>query len=203
MSPIEKLSEHFSRFPGIGTRQARRFVYFLLSSNEDFIRELVELIESLRKDFAQCELCFRFLNGKAKLCAICINTERDRKTLMVVEKDIDLENVEKSGTYKGRYFVLGGILPLLSGKKDSAPRLKDCAVAVSKQAHTGELKEVILALSAHPEGEHTMLELQKILKPITEKNSLKVTTLGRGLSTGTELEYSDGETIRNALQNRR
>lgn len=207
MNSLNRLAELFSKFPGIGARQARRFVFFLLGADKVFLMELLMSVEALQKEWGQCRMCFRFWNRKDDsaeiLCATCADPERDTKTLMVVEKDIDLENIEKSGTYKGRYFVLGGLLPLFEKKTHSFFRENDFLTRVKEQAEQGWLSEIILALSAHPEGEHTTLYLRKALKPIAQKKALKISVLGKGLSTGTELEYSDRETIKNALESRR
>lgn len=107
---FNQLIELFMRFPGIGPRQARRFVYFLAGENSDYVKNLGEMIISLKKQSGQCASCFRFfassnlaveplgsLSGStAKLCPICANSDRDSSLLMVVEKDVDLENIEKN-----------------------------------------------------------------------------------------------------------
>jgi len=132
---------------------------------------------------------------------------------MVVAKDTDLEAMEKSGTYQGKYFVLGGTLALIERKNADKLRFKELTGRVSRSVtpasssvipakagiqSSSPLKEIILALSANPDGEHTADELKILLKPF----SLKMSTLGRGLSTGSELEYADKETLKSALQNR-
>jgi len=207
MDSISKLTEVFKSFPGIGSRQAQRFVYFLLSQNPSFIEDLSKLISEIKKDISQCANCYRFFTKSIhdaqenNLCAICTNPQTDKSILMVVEKDVDLESVVKTGTYKGLYFVLGGSLPILEkdpAKKIRARELFDRAQEYAK----GELKEVILATSATPEGENTAQYVSKILAPLAEKYGVKISALGRGLSTGTELEYSDANTLQNALKNR-
>ena len=116
---------------------------------------------------------------------------------MLVEKDQDLAALERAGTYKGRYFVLGGALTL-SGK--GGIREKELLTAIQKRLEKG-LQEVVLALSATSEGEHTADYVRRLIAPHREK--LKISTLGRGLSTGSELEYSDAETLRAALAGRK
>ena len=112
---------------------------------------------------------------------------------MLVEKDVDLENIEKSGVYNGRYFVLGGTMSLTNDKNNL--RFKELFAKVKEEKY----KEIILALSANVEGENTARYIEKILEPL----KVKITHLGRGLSTGAELEYSDSETIKNALEGRK
>lgn len=117
---------------------------------------------------------------------------------MVVAKDTDLDAMEKSKMYGGRYFVLGGTIALTERKNGEALRMNELLSFVEAKAKNGELKEVILALSANPDGEHTADELKVLLAPL----SVKVSTLGRGLSTGSELEYADKATLASAFMNR-
>jgi recombination protein RecR len=119
---------------------------------------------------------------------------------MIVEKDVDFENIERAGTYKGYYFILGGTLSLLE-RKSGTIRAEELKKTVKDRAKEG-LEEVVLALSASPDGEHTTLAVREILSPLAKEHSFKISMLGRGLSTGLELEYSDPETIKNALKNR-
>ncbi len=198
MTTFDKLADLFRQFPGIGPRQAKRFVFFLLSRDKGYLEELNALITNLKEHIVQCKECFRFFQRKngATLCPICADPNRDTSELMVVAKDTDLEAMEKSGTYHGKYFVLGGTLALIEKKNADTLRFKELQAQVTKDAKN--LKEIILALSANPDGEHTADELKILLKPF----ALKLSTLGRGLSTGSELEYADKETLKSALQNR-
>ena len=205
MDPIQKLTEYFLKFPGIGRRQARRFVYHLLSKDQKYLSGFSDLIAEIKKDISECSSCHRFFSSKTapeKLCDICKDTTTDTETIMVVEKDFDLENVRKSGAYSGRYFVLGGTLPFLDKNPNESIRAKVLFDEVEKGGKAKILKEVVLALSANPEGEHTALYVKKILEPLAEKYQFKISVLGRGLSTGTELEYSDSDTLKNAFKNR-
>jgi len=204
MNSIDKLAEYFSKFPGIGTRQSKRFVYFLLTRNNGFIYELTDLIKQLKKEVKICEECSRFysLKDKSNLCCICKDPNRDRSLLMVVAKDADLENIERIGNYNGMYFVLGGLLPILEKQPEQRIRLKKLLDLIKRKIKNQELKEVILALSLNPEGENTLDFLSQEIKKLVDKYQLKISTLGRGLSTGTELEYLDNNTFENAFKNR-
>lgn len=198
MDHIEELARALSRLPGIGPRQGKRFVYFLLAAPAAERAKLAELIASLGKDVHQCSECLRFHNGgSASVCNYCSDKTRDSSLLMLIEKDQDLAAVERAGTYKGRYFVLGGVLTL-SGK--GAIREKELTKTVEKRLKNG-LKEVVLALSATSEGEHTADHVRGLLA--SHRNAIKISVLGRGLATGSELEYSDAETLRAALSNRK
>lgn len=121
---------------------------------------------------------------------------------MLVSRDADLEAVEKSHVYEGLYFVLGGSIPILDKNPEGRIRSRELLETVEKRASDGTLKEIIFSLNANPEGENTHEFLERFLKPLKEKYNLTFSTLGRGLSTGTELEYSDSETIKSALENK-
>ena len=131
------------------------------------------------------------------LCNYCADTNRDDSILMVLEKDQDLQAVERAGTYRGRYFVLGGVLTL-SGK--GAIRERDLVRVVETRAKQG-LQEIVLALSATSEGEHTADRVRELLAPL--RGPITLSELGRGLATGSELEYADSATLSAALQNRK
>ena len=205
MNSFNRLIELFGKFPGIGPRQARRFVYFLLVQNSSYIDEFISLLKSLKQEVSICPSCKRFFVGKhaaAALCSLCGAANRTRKELMVVEKDVDVDAIEKSGTYDGLYFVFGGTIAILEKDPEERARLKDLEKTVAERIKKDSLSELILALSATLDGEHTADYLSEKFKPLAQTHNFKITTLGRGLSTGTELEYSDAETIKNALKNR-
>lgn len=198
MNSIDKLSEIFSRFPGIGPRQAKRFVYFLLSRNGDYAGELARAVQNLKKEIIQCGECMRFFakNGQAsKLCSICSDDTRDDSMLMIVPRDIDFEAVERSGGYRGYYFILGGVVPILEKEPEKRIRVKELEAKVRRSKN---LKEIILAMNANLDGENTA----EFIKQKYQGNSLIFSTLGRGLSTGAELEYADPETLKNAFLHR-
>src|SRR3990167_203023 len=199
MSPIDRLSALFEKFPGIGPRQARRFVQYLLVAPPGIRGEIAEQIRSLGTQTAQCQRCYRWFpvrqttsNG-ASTCDICMDEHREKSLLFVVEKDADIDNVERSG-YKGLYFVLGGIIPLASEEPEKHVRLRE----LLKRAEADKPSEIILGLSATTEGDHT----RQILAEKLQKTNSKISSLGRGLSTGSELEYADPDTIHQALANR-
>lgn len=203
MNALSRLAELFQEFPGIGPRQAKRFVYFLLTRNPAYMNELSKLLNDIRAHVHTCTSCFRFFNDEREqaLCSICRDAGRDRSQIAVVSRDADLEHIEKSHAFRGTYFVLGGIVPILEKDPERSVRSAELRTHIAARADT--LAEVILAMSLNPEGEHTAEYVQKILAPLATEHGFKITTLGRGLSTGTELEYSDTETLKNALGNRK
>jgi recombination protein RecR len=204
MNPIDRLTQAFEKFPGIGPRQARRFVQYLLRESGVARTALADDIKQLGSNTFQCKQCFRWSvkNGeKNNICSICSGTTRNKGVLFIVEKDADIDNVEKSG-FRGLYFVLGGVVPLAVEEPEKHIRAKQLLARVEADGSQKILKEVILGLSATTEGDHTRTFLQEKLIPIAEALNFKLTSLGRGLSTGSELEYADPETISNALNSR-
>jgi len=132
---------------------------------------------------------------------MCANPERSAGVLAVVASDVDLAALERSGTFRGYYFVLGGTISLAS-EKTSGLRVKQLVDSIAARATSG-LKEIILAFPANPEGDVTATHVREKLEGIAVTNSISITSLGRGLSTGSELEYADPETIKSALESRR
>lgn len=203
MNDLDKLVELFTQFPGIGPRQARRFVYFLLGKDRGYLQEITKRILEVKDHVKQCGHCYRyfFASGATPLCNICADPVTEKSSLMIVAKDADLESVRRSSVYDGRYFVLGGSIPILEKEPARRIREKELATEIRRALKDDGLKEIILALSANPEGEHTTEYLKGLLAPLVGSQA-RISVLGRGLSTGTELEYSDGDTLRNALKHR-
>ena len=212
MNPIERLASAFEKFPGIGPRQARRFVQYLLSAPEAGRKELAQDIAKLGSETRVCKKCYRwFVKATASggvspkaisnLCSICSNPSRNSGILFVVEKEADLQNIERSG-FRGLYFVLGGTIPLAAEEPEKHIRAKELLQRISEDGSAKKLTEVILGLSATTEGEHTRQILYEKIEPLAKGLSFKLSSLGRGLSTGSELEYADPDTISQALSSR-
>jgi len=212
MDSIHRLEEIFAKFPGIGPRQAKRFVYYLMNKSPSSIRELVELIEEVKKTTSECSSCHRFFaeasgqrgsnRSNQILCNICSDDSRDKTVLMVVARDSDFESIEKSGAYNGRYFILGGTIPILDKEPDKRIRLEPLLNRVTNDSKSG-LAEIILSLNTTPEGDNTAIIVKEALhKVIDPTRPIRISLLGRGLSTGAELEYVDRETIKSALKHR-
>lgn len=204
MNSLDKLIGYFEKFPGIGARQARRFAFHILTMPKAEAGELAKLINSLQDSVIECVSCRRFFaqNGSRNgLCNICHDNNRDSGKLLVIERDSDIQPIERSGVYDGLYFVLGGTVPLLEAKENQKLRGGGFKHIVEERLPQG-LSEVILGFSINPDGENTGRFVESILKGIPGTDKLKISHLGRGLSTGSELEYADPETLKNALQNR-
>jgi recombination protein RecR len=204
MTNLDKIIKHFERFPGIGGRQARRFAFHILTLPDTDVAEISDLLKNLQSSVIECSRCHRFFSnngGSGQICSICTDGNRDRSKLMVVERDTDVQSIERSGIYDGLYFVLGGTIPLLESAESN--KLRGGALKSSIDAQlTEDLKEIILGFSVNPDGENTGRYVEALLKEKIAEHSITITQLGRGLSTGSELEYADPETIKNALRNR-
>jgi recombination protein RecR len=199
MDPISKLTEYFREFPGIGPRQAKRFVYFLLTRNAGYLDEISKLILDIKKSIKLCNSCFRFFQSNNGItCPICSDKNREASQLMIVSRDVDFEAIEKSKSYNGYYFILGGIIPILDKEPEKKVRLNELANKIKNNQY----KEIIISLNANAEGEHTTDFIKEYLNSKFPSSGITISVLGRGLSTGTELEYSDSDTIKNALKNR-
>lgn len=210
MSNLDKLTSYFEKFPGIGGRQAKRFAFHVLTLDPSSVAELAALIGGLQATVVECASCHRFFGasgGTANLCSICSNQNRDHSKLMVIATDSDITAIERSGQYDGLYFVLGGMVPLLHS--EDSKKLRGGALKATVEARLAAgLQEIILAFAVNPDGENTGRFVESIISSFILKEStsdepaLRISQLGRGLSTGSELEYADPETIKNALRNR-
>ena len=198
---IQKLINLFSRFPTVGPRTATRFVFYLLKLKGEEVNELTSSISKLKENIKLCSFCFlpfepsTSSDQRAELCQICQDKTRDKSLLCVVEKESDLESLEKTKKYKGLYFILGGTVSAL--KKENIKQLR--SQEFLKRAEDLEIKEIIIATNPTTEGEATALYLERLLKPLNKK----ITRLGRGLPVGGELEYADEETLGSALEGRK
>lgn len=198
MTSFDKIIEIFKTFPGIGPRQAKRFAYHIAKNSDHFNTELIQAIEKIKKEFRKCDSCHRLFPGESAICKICNDKNRDSSLLMIVANDYDVENIEKSKIYNGQYFVLGGLISLTNEKEHL--RTSEFINTVKKRKDV--LKEIVLALNATSEGDITIDFLRNQLLPILDTN-IKISVLGRGFSTGSEIEYADTDTVKHALTGRR
>ena len=196
---LQKLIELFIRFPGIGARQAARFAYYLVDEDRSIRQELATAIAGLDA-VRRCPECFRVLEEGAP-CALCADAGRDPGKLAILEKDINCDAFERTGLYDGHYFILGGVVSEF-GETDAQNRLRFRSL-YERIRRTPAIREDIVALNATPEGYFTARYIEKILEPLQKERVLKITRLGRGISTGAEIEYLNRDTLKDALDNRR
>ncbi len=203
MNKLEKLISLFETFPGVGARQAKRFAFHILTLPDSDTKELSELIADMKSSVVECASCHRFFatGNNETNCSICSAGNRNHNKLIVVERDSDVQAIERAGVYDGLYFVLGGTVPLLNSGENK--KLRGGALKATVETRLPEgLAEVTIGFSINPDGENTARFVESIINPLLEAKGLKIAYLGRGLSTGSELEYADAETIKNAFKNR-
>jgi recombination protein RecR len=192
---IQKLIELFLKFPTVGQRTATRFVFYLIKRDKKEIEELSKAILDLKEKIKFCKNCFKPFEGEGEICEICRDKTRDKSLLCIVEKETDLEAIEKTKKYDGIYFILGG--PVSAIKKEELKKLR--IRELEERMKDKKIKEIIIATSLTSEGEALALFLERKLK----NSGKKITRLGRGLPTGGELEYADEETLGAAFESRK
>jgi len=193
--PLKNLIDQLSRLPEIGPRAATRLAFFILNQPHSYAKELSKAIEELKLKTKICKNCFNLASDT--LCPICANSKRNKNLICVVEDILDILPIEKTRRYEGLYHVLGGLLTPIEGITPEKLRIKELAERIKKLDPNSV--EIIIALNPTVEGDTTALYLERALRPF----KIKITRLGRGLSTGSDLEYADETTLTNALQNRR
>jgi recombination protein RecR len=195
MDDIDTLARLFERFPGIGPRQAKRFVYSLLRSDAGYRTELAERIAKISRGVSRCSTCGRFMTAqRGSNCSICADAARNHGQVMILLKDADIESFESAGVYQGTYLILGTLVQLTEDVLSTTLK----TVLQKRLAPPQLITEVVLALPVTTDGEHTATLVEQALKELLPP-TVSVSTLGRGLSTGSELEYADPQTLRNAF----
>ena len=191
-SSLDALIDALRRLPGVGLKSAQRMAFHLLQHDRDGALRMAAALQSAVSQIRHCTRCHTFTEGA--LCAICSDASRDARQLCVVETPADQAALERTGSYRGLYFVLMGRLSPLDGvgARDIG------AQALLERAADGSVEEVILALSFTAEGEATAHVLSEALRA----RGVKVTRLARGVPAGSELEYVDLSTIAHALVDR-
>lgn len=206
MNATDRLTELFMRFPGIGPKQARRFVYFLLREHSHYKEQLIKALEDLKYTGKQCSTCFRFYGDASSTtsssCDICLSDGRDTSLLMIVEKELDVDAIEKTGSYNGRYFILGGLVPPLTEKPTDFVRIRELVSHIHNALAKESLQEIIFALPVTDYGDNTQEYIQKTIQQIVGIQKVTLSHLARGLSSGLEIEYVDKHTFKQALERR-
>ena len=190
---LNNVVEEFSNLPGVGRRTALRLSMHLLRRSEAEVEQFVEAVSRFRNEIRYCKQCNNLSDDE--LCPICNDPRRDRTTLCVVEHVGDVMSIESTGSYKGLYHVLGGVISPMQGV---GPSDLGIDMLVDNVA-TGGVREVIFAIGTSLECETTMFYIKKRLTNFPE---VKVTTIARGIGFGDEIEYADEFTIKHALNNR-
>lgn len=190
-SQIGKLIEELSRLPGIGPKSAQRLAFHMINMPEEQVDKLAETMVSARHNVRYCKTCYTLTDQEE--CPVCRNSDRDHKTIMVVETTRDLAAYEKTGKYNGVYHVLHGAISPMLGIGPGDIKLKELMERLQ-----GDVDEVIIATNSSLEGETTAMYISKLIKP----TGIKVSRIASGVPVGGDLEYIDEVTLLRALEGR-
>ncbi len=201
---IQNVIDSFEKLPGIGQKTAQRLTFYLLHVPQTELDSFAESLQNLKKNTVLCSVCFTI--GESNPCEICVNQERDRSTVCVVEQPLDVLALEKSRNYNGLYHVLHGRIDPLNNIGPDEIYINQLIIRIKDKGLM--IKEVILATNPTMEGEATAMYIAKKLGELKTQNSklkteLKITRIGRGLPTGADLEYADELTLQKAMEGRR
>ena len=191
--PITSLVAALNRLPGIGPRSAERIALHLVQADRNDSRQLADAVLRARERIQFCALCGALT--EASPCDICADTRRDGSLVCVVEQPVDIFSIEKSGTFRGKYHVLGGKISPLDGIEPDDLRIAE----LEKRLNAEPIKEIVIALGTDVEGDATGFYLAKRLA----RSGLKLTRIAHGLPAGTGLEFADELTLSRALEGRR
>jgi len=216
-SQKEKIVELFTKFPGIGPKQAQRFAYFLMKQNKGFIDNFSSSLQNLKNNSRQCVECLAWFSldqvKDTNLCHICSSESRDKSQIIIVEKELDIDAIEKTSEYAGVYFVMGGKLPFLASDPREHIRIRELVQHLTDKLQKEDVKseengkkkrvrEIIFALPVTDEGDYEMDYIKKTITQIVGMSDVKMSKLARGVSTGLEMEYIDHDTFKNAFSAR-
>ncbi len=190
--PIQNLISLLQDLPGVGPKTAERYVFSILKKSSRWHQLLIKNLEALKNSVLICENCFNV--STKKLCPICSSTLRDKSLICIVERETDIDNIEKTKTYNGLYFVLGSLINPLKGKGIDIFRKTKLLEIIKKE----EIKEIIIALDFTASGQITAMYLKELFAPYNKK----ITRLGQGLPTGADVGYADEETLKSAIKSR-
>ena len=191
---LQDVVGELSKLPGIGRRTALRLSMHLLRMERESVGDMTRSIDRFRNEIRHCRTCNNL--SDEEYCPICLDENRDRSTVCVVEQVGDLLSIENTRQYKGTYHVLGGVISPMQGISPSDLTID----LLCERLERGDVKEVILAVSTSVEGETTLFYL---MNRIRQYGGVRVTSIARGIGFGDELEYVDELTITHALLNRR
>lgn len=190
---IQHALEELERMPGVGPKSAQRILNWLLTSDRETATRLAEAIVDVKTAIHLCPRCHNFAEGD--LCEVCGDVERDATTICVVSEPRDIEAIERTGSYRGLYHVLGGVINPMEGSMPENLHISDLMARLGAE----DVHEVLLATNPDVEGETTASYLARLIKPL----GVKVTRLASGLPVGGELEYADEVTLGRAIESRR
>ena len=189
---LERAVSEFAKLPGIGRKTAMRLVLHLLKQDRAVVESFGNAITTLKREVKYCKVCHNI--SDTETCRICANPNRDASTICVVETIRDVMAVEATQQFRGLYHVLGGVISPMDGIGPSDLQIE----SLVERVKSGEVKEVILALSPNMEGDTTNFFIFRKLAPF----DVKMSVIARGISVGDELEYADEVTLGRSIVNR-
>lgn len=190
---ITALIAALGRLPGIGPRSAERLALHLVQSDADEVRQLARVLVEARERINLCDVCGGLTESAT--CSICSHTQRDASVVCLVERPTDVLSIEKAGTFRGRYHVLGGKISPINGVGPEDLRVAELESRLSREP----IREIIIALGTDVEGDATGHYLAKRLAT----KGVKVSRIAHGLPAGSGLEFADELTLSRALEGRR
>lgn len=188
---INRLIEELEKLPGIGNKSAQRMAYYIVSLPEERVNRLTGAITTAKQNTHYCRQCLTLTDSE--LCPVCADSNRDTRTIMVVENPRDMAAYEKTGKFRGVYHILHGAISPMMGIGPADIRLKELIARLE-----GDVDEVIIATNASLEGETTAMYISKLIKP----TGIKVTRIASGVPVGGDIEYIDEVTLLRALEGR-
>ncbi len=186
---LNRLIEQFSKLPGIGPKTAERLAFYILKAKNSEAMALAGAISDVKSKIKQCKVCFNL--SEKPICEICSDERRDKNLICVVEQPKDVVSIEKSGSCKWVYHVLGGHIAPLEGIEPGDLTIEQLVDRV----RNGAIKEVIMATNPNMAGDGTALYISSLLR----NTNVKVTRLARGLPTGSTIEYASGKMLTDAI----
>lgn len=196
--PVQDLIDELGKLPGIGPKSAQRIAFHLLSVEPPEIDRLQAVLQKVRDGVQFCIVCGTVSDEEK--CRICSDPRRDRTTVCVVEEPKDVQAIERTREFRGRYHVLGGALDPLSGVGPDQLRIRELLTRIGNQEDGVDVTEVIIATDPNTEGEATATYLVRMLRDFP---GLTVSRLASGLPMGGDLEFADELTLGRALSGRR
>jgi recombination protein RecR len=190
--PVAALINEFSKLPTVGPKTAARLVFHLLNRPRHEAQALAEAIVAVKDRVRFCSTCFSLTEEDP--CSVCADERRDAHTVCVVAEAKDVYAVERTGAFKGRYHVLGGLISPMDGIGPSQLRVKELIERIGRE----DSREIILATNPNAEGEATALYVSRLIHPL----GITVTRLAYGLPIGGDLDYADEITLTKALEGR-
>ena len=192
-APLQAVVDALQKLPGVGAKSAQRMALHLLKEGPQSMEHLGDLLRQAAHRVGFCERCGAFTDQPT--CSICQDPKRDPAVLAVVAEASNVLSFERNGQFRGRYFVLGGLISPLRGVGPDQLKIRE----LLKRLEDHEIQEIVLALNPTMDGEATAAWLARVLEPL----GLKVTRIGMGLPVGSDLEYADDLTLSRAMEGRR